>query len=58
MSDPNDNFYDCCYEEWRRGHNPDDLSMDRWDDLRAQGYYPDEISTDMLCPHKERGDDE
>ena len=51
MTKRDEDFYDRVYEEWRRGHNPDDINEDRWDDLQAQGFYPDEISVDMLCPH-------
>jgi len=27
-------FYDLCYEEWRRGGNPDDLNEDSYDHMR------------------------
>lgn len=47
-----DDFYDLVYREWKRGHNPDDISADRYGDHLARGYYPDEITLDMMCPHK------
>lgn len=45
-------FYDLCYDEWRRGHNMDDLSWDRFDGYLADGFEPDEISLAMMCPHR------
>ena len=57
MRDEQDAFYDLCYEAWRSGKNPDAISEDRYDDLLAQGYYPDEISLKDVYP-KRRSDDE
>ena len=45
-----DRFADLCYEAWRQGKNPDAVSEDRYDACRAEGWYPDEISLDMVYP--------
>jgi len=45
-----DEFYDLVYEAWRRGKDSDAVSMDSYDDYRDRGYYPDEISLDMVYP--------
>ena len=45
-------FYDLVYEAWMSGRNPDVVSEDRYDDLRAAGYYPDEISLGDVLPKK------
>lgn len=45
-----DEFYDRCYEAWCCGKNPDNLSYDRWDHYRADGFYPDEITLNMMYP--------
>ena len=42
-------FYDRCYESWCQGKSAD-LDYDRWDYYRSQGYYPDEISVNMMHP--------
>lgn len=42
-------FYDRCYESWCRGKSAD-LDYDKWDHYRAQGFYPDEITVDMMLP--------
>ena len=39
-----DRFGDLVYDAWRFGKNPDRVSEDRYEDRRAQGYYPDEIT--------------
>lgn len=51
-------FYDLVYDEWKRGHNSDDVSWDRFDSYLAKGYYPDEITVDMMCPHKHRHEED
>jgi hypothetical protein len=51
-------FDDLVYEAWRRGRNPDLVSADRYDDRRAQGYYPDEITLDMVLPKRKKREDE
>jgi len=43
-----DEFYDICYDAWRSGKNPDNVSEDKWDYYRAEGYYPDEITLGMM----------
>jgi len=43
-------FYDLVYEAWMEGKDPDAVSIDRYDDKRADGYYPDEITLDMVYP--------
>ena len=43
-------FYDLVYEAWRNGKNPDAVSMDDYYYYRDYGYYPDEISLDMVYP--------
>ena len=48
-----DEFYDLVYEAWMSGRDPDAVDIDRYDDLQAQGYYPDEISLDMMLPKRE-----
>ena len=48
------NFGDLCYEAWRCGRNPDAILQDRFDDRLAEGYYPDEISLDMVLPPKRK----
>ena len=45
-----DEFYDLVYDAWRQGKSPDRVSEDRYDDLRSQGYYPDEISVKDVYP--------
>lgn len=44
-------FYDRCYDAWASGKSAD-LDYDRWDNFRAQGYYPDEITVGMMCPRR------
>ena len=43
-------FYDLVYDAWMQGKDPDMVSENRYDDLRSQGYYPDEISLNMVSP--------
>ena len=43
-------FYDLCYDAWRNGKDPDAVSIDRYDDRLADGYYPDEITLSMGTP--------
>lgn len=43
-------FYDLVYDAWMCGKNPDSVSTDRYDNLRNDGYYPDEISLNMVLP--------
>lgn len=50
MSEDSKRFYDLVYDAWRSGRNPDSVSRDWFDDFRAQGYYPDEISLEMVYP--------
>jgi hypothetical protein len=45
-----DEFYELCYETWMTGKNPDLVDIDRYDDARADGYYPDEITLKMVYP--------
>ena len=45
-----DEFYDLVYDAWRQGKIPDMVSGDSYDDLRSQGYYPDEISVRDVYP--------
>ena len=45
-----DEFYDLCYDAWRSGKNPDAVDPDAYDDARCRGYYPDEITLDMVYP--------
>lgn len=45
-----DEFYDLVYDAWRQGKNPDLVSEDLYDDMRSQGYYPDEISVKDVYP--------
>lgn len=52
MSD-SDEFYDKCYGAWRSGHNPDLVNRDRFDNLQAQGFEPDEISWRDCYPKQE-----
>ena len=47
-------FADLCDEAWRRGRNPDAVSRDRFDDRLAAGFWPDEISLDMVLPPKRK----
>jgi len=51
-------FHNLEYEAWRFGKNPDSLNPDRYDDLRSRGYYPDEISLDMMLPKRSDEDPE
>ena len=46
-------FYDLCYDAWWSGRNPDAVDMDRYNYYRAQNYYPDEITLDMMLPREE-----
>jgi hypothetical protein len=46
-------YYDLCYEAWRTGSSPDDISMDDWDYYKSRGYAPDEISLIMMRPERE-----
>jgi hypothetical protein len=46
-------FYDLCYDAWRSGRDPDAVSMDRYDDFRAQGFHPDEITVPMMLPKRD-----
>jgi len=43
-------FYDLVYDAWMSGKNPDMVSEDRYDDMRSQEYYPDEISIRDVYP--------
>ena len=43
-------FYDLVYDAWIRGKDPDAVSIDRYDDRLADGYYPEEITLDMVYP--------
>lgn len=52
----NDRFDDLVYRAWRSGKNPDDVSRERYDIARKEGFYPDEISLHMVMP-KERHTD-
>jgi hypothetical protein len=45
-----DEFYDLVYEAWQTGKDPDAVSIDAYDNCRTQGYYPDEISLNMVYP--------
>lgn len=51
-------YYDLQYEAWRRGENPDRIDPDRYDDLKARGYYPEEITLEMMLPEKRKESDE
>jgi len=53
-----DEFYDLCYEAWRSNKDPDLVSIDRYDDCLARGYYPEEISLGMVYPKEETEQDE
>jgi hypothetical protein len=53
-----DEFYDLCYEAWCRGRNPDSVSIDQYDACLADGYYPDEITLDMVYPKPKEDDAE
>ena len=53
----NKEFYDLVYDAWMSGKNPDLVSKDKYDDLLAQGYYPDEITLDMVLPRGQRARD-
>jgi len=46
-------FYKLCYEAWMTGHSPNDVERDRYDDLIADGFSPDEISLSMVLPPKD-----
>jgi len=43
-------FYDLVYEAWTRGKNPDAVSIDRYDDMLAKGYEPEEIQLSDVLP--------
>jgi len=45
-----DEFYDLCYDAWMTGKNPDNVDIDLYDSAIADGYYPDEITLDMVYP--------
>ena len=47
-------FYDLVYDAWRSGRNPDAIDRDRYDDKRAMGFYPDEITLDDVCPKRKQ----
>jgi len=49
-----DRFGDLVYDAWRRGRNPDAVSRDRYDDRRSQGFYPEEITLDDVCPKRKQ----
>ena len=49
-----DEFYDKVYDAWKSGKNSDMVLEDRYDNLRIQGYYPDEISLNMFYSTSER----
>jgi radical SAM superfamily enzyme with C-terminal helix-hairpin-helix motif len=50
-----DEFYDLVYDAWRQGKNPDLVSEESYDDMRSQGYYPDEISVKDVYPKHNNG---
>lgn len=54
----NDRYGDLVYDAWRSGRNPDAVSRDRFDDRLADGYYPDEISLEMVLPRRQRPEDQ
>jgi hypothetical protein len=43
-------FYDNVYDAWMSGKNPDLVSEEMYEDLKDQGYYPDEISWEDIYP--------
>ena len=45
-----DEFYDLVYEAWSCGCNPDNVDIDRYDSALADGYYPEEITLNMVYP--------
>ena len=55
----NDRFYDLCYDAWRSGKNPDSLSIDKYDAYQqVDGYYPDEITLEMMLPQQLKEEEE
>lgn len=36
-------FGDLCYEAWRTGHDPNNVSRDDFDYMLSRGFSPDEI---------------
>lgn len=53
-----DEFYDLVYDAWRREKDPDLVSEDSYEYMRAQGYYPDEISLEDVYPKYDNSDQE
>jgi hypothetical protein len=56
--DENDRFGDLVYDAWRDGRDSDAVSRDRLDDRLAQGYYPDEVSLDMVLPRQQKQEEQ
>lgn len=50
--DEDERFYDLVYDAWRAGKDYDAVSRDRFDDKLSDGYYPDEITLDMVLPKR------
>ena len=53
-----DRFGDLVYEAWRTGHDPDQVSRDRYDGMLSHRYYPDEISLGSCIPQRGPSEEE
>ena len=51
-------FYDLVYEAYRQGKDSDAVDRDRFDDMRASGYYPDEITLRDVMPGVNRSEED
>lgn len=45
-------YYDLVYEAWRSGRDPDHVSRDRYADMLARGFEPDEITVTNVLPKR------
>ena len=45
-------YYDLQYDAGEAGRDPDAITIDTYEYLKSQGFYPDEITVEMMIPYR------
>lgn len=58
LSEDSKRLGDLQYDAWMNGRDPDAVDPDKYDHYRSQGFYPEEISLNMMVPPRQREEPE